>query len=116
MARRSDIGRTPGIRHKKWRLAIGIILRPLKMSPAIRRNPNVHRTTTHGFIDCGHIDSNHSKIVELYRRNLSNPDWNPRTDENVTCAKQWGDPRLDSHSNARQQRDGFINGRASFRP
>jgi len=56
-----------------------IIVQPM----LLRRHTDVYRTTTHGLIDCGHLDFNHSKVIELYRCNLSNSDWNPRAGENV---------------------------------
>jgi hypothetical protein len=49
----------------------------------VRRHANVHRITTHGLIDRGHLDFNNSKVVELHRCNLSDSDWNPWTGEDV---------------------------------
>jgi hypothetical protein len=39
--------------------------------------------STHGLIDCGHLDFNNSKVVELHRCNLSDSDWNSCAGENV---------------------------------
>ena len=53
------------------------------VQPMLRRHTDVYRTTTHGLIDCGHLDFNNSKVIELHRCNLSNSDWNPWAGENV---------------------------------
>jgi hypothetical protein len=45
---------------------------------------NVRRNTTLSLIDCGHLDFNDSKVIELHRCNLSDSDWNPWAGENVT--------------------------------
>jgi hypothetical protein len=39
--------------------------------------------TTHGLIDCGHLDFDNSKVAELHRCNLSDSDWNSWAGENV---------------------------------
>jgi hypothetical protein len=52
----------------------------------VRRYINVHCITTHGLIDCGHLDFNNSKVVELHRCNLSNSDWNPWVGKDVAGA------------------------------
>jgi hypothetical protein len=41
------------------------------------------RNTTLILIDCGHLDFNDSKVIELHRCNLSDSDWNPWAGENV---------------------------------
>jgi hypothetical protein len=42
-----------------------------------------HHTTTYDRIDCRHLDFNDSKVVELYRCNLPDSDWNSWVGENV---------------------------------
>ena len=44
--------------------------------------------------DCGHFDISDSTVVELYRCNLSNSDWNSWASENV-AGLNYPDSRCD---------------------
>jgi hypothetical protein len=64
----------------------------------LRRHTDVYRTTTHGLIDCGHLDFSNSKVVELHRCNLSDSDWNPWASENVARITRGGGSTQESQA------------------